>query len=185
MGRDDGGGSRAVEKPSASPCYLKNFPLTRWSAGASSAYTLSGVSRAMPCTSRTPSAARHRPQDSPCFDRPRHSRIPLAIGDHLLIDELVSVMGVYGGRPRSLEKRLYGSTVRWRADAWQRARPGTVRADLIVSCDLRSVWPCRLERAALYAIQVFGTFPPLAASWRMTSLWSQTFILDEPFVFPE
>lgn len=37
----------------------------------------------------------------------------------------------------------------------------------------------------LYAIQVFGTFPPLAASWRMTSLWSQTFILDEPFVFPE
>ena len=38
---------------------------------------------------------------------------------------------------------------------------------------------------ALYAIQVFGTFPPLAASWRMTSLWSQTFILDEPFVFPE
>ena len=37
----------------------------------------------------------------------------------------------------------------------------------------------------LYAIQVFGTFPPLAASWRITSLWSQTFILDEPFVFPE
>ena len=43
----------------------------------------------------------------------------------------------------------------------------------------------RLARVALYAIQVFGTFPPLAASWRMTSLWSQTFILDEPFVFPE
>ena len=37
----------------------------------------------------------------------------------------------------------------------------------------------------LYAIHVFGTFPPLAASWRMTSLWSQTFIFDEPFVFPE
>ena len=44
---------------------------------------------------------------------------------------------------------------------------------------------CRLERVALYAIHVFGTFPPLAASWRMTSLWSQTFIFDEPFVFPE
>ena len=43
----------------------------------------------------------------------------------------------------------------------------------------------RLARVALYAIHVFGTFPPLAASWRMTSLWSQTFILDEPFVFPE
>ena len=41
------------------------------------------------------------------------------------------------------------------------------------------------SRVALYAIHVFGTFPPLAASWRMTSLWSQTFIFDEPFVFPE
>ena len=42
-----------------------------------------------------------------------------------------------------------------------------------------------LVSRALYAIHVFGTFPPLAASWRMTSLWSQTFIFDEPFVFPE
>ena len=41
------------------------------------------------------------------------------------------------------------------------------------------------SRVALYAIHVFGTFPPLAASWRMTSLWSQTFIFDEPFVSPE
>ena len=41
------------------------------------------------------------------------------------------------------------------------------------------------DRVALYAIHVFGTFPPLAASWRMTSLWSQTFIFDEPFMFPE
>ena len=41
------------------------------------------------------------------------------------------------------------------------------------------------KEVALYAIHVFGTFPPLAASWRMTSLWSQTFIFDEPFVFPE
>ena len=40
----------------------------------------------------------------------------------------------------------------------------------------------RLDRVALYSIHFFGTFPPLAASWRMTSLWSQTFIFDEPFV---
>ena len=44
----------------------------------------------------------------------------------------------------------------------------------------------RLDRVALYSIHFFGTFPPLAASWRMTSLWSQTFIFDEPFfVSPE
>ena len=43
----------------------------------------------------------------------------------------------------------------------------------------------KLVSRALYAIHVFGTFPPLAASWRMTSLWSQTFIFDEPFVSPE
>ena len=48
----------------------------------------------------------------------------------------------------------------------------------------RSVQPFdfRLDRVALYSIHFFGTFPPLAASWRMTSLWSQTFIFDEPFV---
>ena len=68
------------------------------------------------------------------------------------------------------------------------AARGPIRAALIVPVlQSRSAQPfdCRLDRVALYAIHVFGTFPPLAASWRMTSLWSQTFILDEPFVFPE
>ena len=77
----------------------------------------------------------------------------------------------------ALAERLHGS------------RPEDLfRAALIVPVlQSRSAQPfdCRLDRVALYAIHVFGTFPPLAASWRMTSLWSQTFIFDEPFVSPE
>ena len=58
------------------------------------------------------------------------------------------------------------------------------RPQLFRSCNLDprsllgSLLDCRLDRVALYAIHVFGTFPPLAASWRMTSLWSQTFIFE-------
>jgi hypothetical protein len=51
------------------------------------------------------------------------------------------------------------------------------------SCNLEQPFDCRLDRVALYAIHVFGTFPPLAASWRMT-LVEPNIHLDEPFVFP-